>query len=344
MTTLRTKAAATVAAVGLALFGMPAVASANPCMLPGNCSRDTQILATTSTGGLFHSFRNGTDGTWTPLANVLAQTGDPGPVVDTSAAMATGDLDVVAVTRAGGLYYTVRGWYGSWSPLTDLKAAAGNIGVVTDAAIAVAVGRVHVLVRTSTGGLYDTSWDGTAWSQFTDVTTATGSVGPIADVAATGVGGQLQILVSNSSGGLYHAVLDASGAWTRFGDVKAVTGNPGSVTRTGATKAGGELQIVVSTSTGGLYHAIRHADGTWTRIGNVKSVAGNPGAVHDVAAGAAYGYNGEGVDGQIQIAVAAGNGGLFHAIRYADGSWTTLGDVKFMAGNPGSVTRVGLSG
>jgi hypothetical protein len=34
---------------------------------------------------------------------------------------------------------------------------------------------------------------------------------------------------------------------------------------------------------------------------------------------------------------------LFHAIRYANGAWTQIGNVKQVAGDPGRVTRVGFS-
>jgi hypothetical protein len=299
----------------------------------------------TGSGGLFHAFRTGTDGGWTAMGSVPGQAGNPGQVVDTSAAIYYGDLHVVAVTSAGGVYYTMRGFNGSWSQFVDVKAAAGNpaIGAVTDAAIATYQGNVHALFRTSAGGVYYAARAaGGEWSAFVDL--PAGDPGQVVDVAVAGIGDNLHILVTNDNGRLFHAVRDTNGVWTPLGDVKQVTGDPGPVTRTAATKANGELHIVVSTGNGGLFHAVRHANGTWTPIGNVKQVAGNPGAVRDVAAGAAWGLDGAGIDGQIQIAVAAGNGGLFHAIRYANGAWTSLGNVKQVSGDPGPVTRVGFSG
>ena len=45
-----------------------------------------------------------------------------------------------------------------------------------------------------------------------------------------------------------------------------------------------------------------------------------------------------------QVTVAAADGGVFHALRFVDGSWTQLGKVKDVAGDPGPVTRVAMSG
>jgi hypothetical protein len=61
------------------------------------------VLAATDSGGLFR-FANGS---WTPLGNVDAQTGDPGDVVDTSGAVINGELNTLAVHAPGlpgGLY------------------------------------------------------------------------------------------------------------------------------------------------------------------------------------------------------------------------------------------------
>jgi hypothetical protein len=339
-------AAVAVAAVGLAMFGVPSVASANPCFLPGNCRYDTQVVALTGSGGLFHSFRYDDGGAWTSLAPVSGQTGNAGaPVTDTSAALVVGDLYVAEVTGDGGLFYAVRNFDGSWTRIADVKAMAGDPGQVVAVAVATVQRSVHFVVRTADGGLHHAirAADG-EWTAFADISGATSSPGAVTDVAAVGIGDQLQLLAATGNGGLYHAVRDGSGAWTPLRDVKVMTGNPGQVARTAVARADGELQILVGTANGGLYHAIRHAGGSWTAIGNVKQVAGNPGAVVDVAAGAAWGVDGGGRDGQVQIAVAAGGGGLYHAIRYADGSWTTLGNVKAMAGDPGRVTRVGFSG
>jgi hypothetical protein len=107
---------------------------------------------------------------------------------------------------------------------------------------------------------------------------------------------------------------------------------------------GGEPHVVAMTDFGGLCHAVRHGGGVWTIMGNVKQMTGDPGAVLDVAAGAGFGLDGAGVAGQIQVAVATGNGGLFHAIRAPQGAWTPMGNVKQMTGDPGQVMRVGLSG
>jgi hypothetical protein len=342
MNKLRSMTVAAVAA-GVALFGVPSVASAAPCSTPGNCSPDTDLIAVSDAGRWFQTHRNGGDGTWTPFASLEGQAGDPGHVVDTSTSVNYDLLYVAAVTDDGGLYWTIRRGR-AWTPISDVKASAGDPGKIVDVSIADIQNTTHFLVRTENGGLFHAmQFEGGSWTQFSDVTAMTGSPGFVTDVAAVLINHKLHILVTNNEGRTYHSLRETTGAWTPMGDVKAMTGDPGHVARVSGTKANGELQILVSTNAGGLYHAIRHTNGSWTRLGDVKSVTGNPGAVKDVAAGTAFGMDGNGIGGQIQIAVAA-NGGLFHAIRFADGSWTRMGNVEQVSGDPGLVTRVAISG
>jgi hypothetical protein len=44
-----------------------------------------------------------------------------------------------------------------------------------------------------------------------------------------------------------------------------------------------------------------------------------------------------------QLLTATDSGGLFHAIRNADGTWTRMGNVKQVTGDPGPVTRVSIT-
>src|SRR4051794_5494259 len=110
-----------VAVAGLALFGVPATASAAPCFFPRKCFSDTQVAAVTDSGGLFHAVRNGVDGSWTPMSSIPGQAGNIGHVVDTSASINHGTLYVAAVTDTGGLYLTRRQDNGSWTAFGDVK-------------------------------------------------------------------------------------------------------------------------------------------------------------------------------------------------------------------------------
>lgn len=322
--------------VVLALFGVPS-ASAEPAS--GLPPQPAHLLAATYGGGLFHTIR-GAYGEWTGFGDVFSQTSNPGYVYDTAAVMgANSELQVVAATDLG-LFHTIRHLDGTWDPFRDVFGQTGSPGYVVDVAVANGAGATHLLVRTNMGGLFHAMrYTNGSWTAFGDVASQTGTAGYVTDVAGVGTtGGQLQILVANGYGRLYHAIRNSDGSWTRLGDVASQTGNPGRISRVAVGADVGVLQILVSTSdNGGVYHAIRFANGTWSAMGDVKSQTGNPGWVNDVAADC-------GINGELQIAVSVGEGGLFHAVRNVGGRWTPLANVKQMTGDPGSVSQVSIAG
>jgi hypothetical protein len=101
----------------------------------------------------------------------------------------------------------------------------------------------------------------------------------------------------------------------------------------------GELQLVGLTADGGMWHTIRHADGTWQPFfGDVKAQESNdPG--HFSAVGCA------GVNGELQLVGLTADGGMWHTIRHADGTWQPFfGDVKAQESNdPGHFSAVGCA-
>jgi len=84
---------------------------------------------------------------------------------------------------------------------------------------------------------------------------------------------------------------------------------------------------------GNLYHTIRWANGYWqTGIGDVRAANNTSIKMYETA--------GAVVDGELHVLGVDGNGGLWHAIRRGDGSWTGFTGVFPFAGNPGRVEKV----
>ena len=79
--------------------------------------------------------------------------------------------------------------------------------------------------------------------------------------------------------------------------------------------------------------AVGPGSGTWTGLGDVEGQIGNPGVVVAVAAAGAG-------PGMSQFMFATADGGLWHTIRQANGTWTGLGNVKGQIGDPGAISAV----
>jgi hypothetical protein len=100
-----------------------------------------------------------------------------------------------------------------------------------------------------------------------------------------------------------------------------------------------ECQVVGLTTDGGMWHTIRHPEATWQPFfGDVKAQESNdPG--HFSAVGCA------GVNGELQLVGLTADGGMWHTIRHADGTWQPFfGDVKAQESNdPGHFSAVGCA-
>ncbi|MEU3723606.1 M23 family metallopeptidase [Streptomyces sp. NPDC031705] len=91
-------------------------------------------------------------------------------------------------------------------------------------------------------------------------------------------------------------------------------------------------QVAVE-SGGGIYHAVRNADRTWTGFGDVLGVTGEvPTGVRTTAEA--------GVNGDTHVLAVSNEGKLYHALRFADRSWTGFGDVAGEAGTLANITQV----
>jgi hypothetical protein len=69
--------------------------------------------------------------------------------------------------------------------------------------------------------------------------------------------------------------------------------------------------------------------------GDVKRATGsNPGAFTKVCTAGLP-------DGNLHVVGLTATGGLFHMMRYANGSWSAMGDIKAQTGNRGRSIEVG---
>ncbi|MFF8382223.1 trypsin-like serine protease [Streptomyces kanasensis] len=86
----------------------------------------------------------------------------------------------------------------------------------------------------------------------------------------------------------------------------------------------------------GIFQGVRLADGTWTDFRDVESEAGRVGDTLASASGVAA----AGVNRDTHVLAIDSAGTLRHAVRAADGSWSTFNDVGAVAGVLGNLKQV----
>src|SRR5262249_43935961 len=103
-----------------------------------------------------------------------------------------------------------------------------------------------------------------------------------------------------------------------------------------ATNAQGDLHICVIDAQRGLWHTIRRADGSWPQpFGDVQAETSKAGPSIGPTPYVACATNAQ---GDLDICAIDAQGGLWHTIRRADGSWPqAFGDVQ------AETTKVGPS-
>ena len=160
---------------------------------------EVQFVLATADGSLWHGIRRA-DGTWTGLADVKGQIGDPGVVVAVAAAGAAPQLaQFLFATADGALWHTTRQPDGTWTRMLDVKAQTGNTGsVVAVAAAATGPDYTQFVFATSGGGLWHTiRQPGGTWTAAANVKNTLGDMGAISAVAATSsASGQAQYAFS----------------------------------------------------------------------------------------------------------------------------------------------------
>ncbi|MEU3750701.1 MULTISPECIES: S1 family peptidase [Streptomyces] len=262
--------------------------------------------------------------TETRTGAVSARTDDLGEWIDEHRSRTSGWKTATAVQSGNSVYQGIRLPDGSWTGFTDVQSKAGNLGGIRSSAVVGMNGDTHVLAISGSGDLFHTirKEDGT-WGSFGYVFGETGALANLTQVTAVNIGYDLHV-VAVADGKVFHTVRNASGHWTRFGDVAGVAGPIGKVTTAAVTSAGGQIQVT-AVSGGKAYHTVRNTTGHWVGWGDVAGVLGSTGPVTGVTMA--------GTGGDAQIVLATDNGTRqYHAIRYADGSWSPLGDLKPILG------------
>jgi hypothetical protein len=203
----------------------------------------------------------------------------------------------------------------------------------------------QVVGLTEDGGMWHTIRrpDGSWQSSFGDVKAQeSNDPGEFEAVGSAGVNGELHVVGLTEHGGMWHTLRHEDGSWQpSFGDVKAQESNdPGEFKAVSCAGVSGELHVVGLTEEGGMWHTIRHPNGSWQpAFGDVKAQESNdPGEFSSVGCG--------GVDHELQVVGLTDDGGMWHTIRHANGSWQPFfGDVKAQESNdPGEFSAVGCAG
>ena len=306
--------------------------------------------------GMYHALRTSSTGAWNGFNNLLGPSNNvPGPVNAVATTGANGELQVlIATTRgsSGYLFHALRSPSGVWNGFNPVSGPANVPPADSYTALAAAMvnGDLHVLLVTgvvngvSLGRLYHAVRYGStgAWAGFDLVTAST--PGNVTTVAAAGVNGDLHVLITlTTGGGLYHAIRQSSnGAWIGFNNVATAASVPGpTVTAVAAAAVGSDLQVLIKTNLEVLYHAIRFSStGAWNGFNNLSGPARVPSGVTFSS------FSVAGVNGDLQLMVAANTGQLYHGLRLSSsGAWNGLNDVSCCASIPaGGAALVSAAG
>ncbi|MFD4638178.1 hypothetical protein ACFWN2_12730 [Lentzea sp. NPDC058436] len=299
--------------------------------------RSTQLFTSTSTGGLVHTMR-GRDGSWTGFGNVKTATGTTVTPVDTASAMVAGEQHALVAGNDGELWHAIRRVDGPWTVFGNVEDFAGEIGTITRVAATEVGGALHVVVLSGGNNVHHSIRrpNGT-WTPLHSVEAFAGDLSELGDVAAAGfVNGELQVAVTSGIR-LMHTLRRTDGNWSAWGDVEAYAGNPGGPLSVSATEVNGIFHLVANYGFAGVRHSTRLPNGSWTPLLKIDDYTGNPtGLALDVAT---VGFT----SGELHVVALATSGAIWHAARYGGGGWSSWGDVRGYAGNPGLATRVSLA-
>ncbi len=326
----------------------PVAVSIDPFFFKLKVTEDAHVVSLASNGRLWHTIRF-VDGTWqSSFGDVNAQeSNNPGPFTAVSCAGAGDDLHVVSLASNGRLWHTIRFVNGTWqSAFGDVNAQESNNPGPFRAVGCAGVGsNLHVVSLTGDGKLWHTiRFTNGAWQSFFGDVNAqeSNNPGPFTVVGCAGVGSNLHVVSLTGDGKLWHTIRFADGSWQPFfGDVNAQESNdPGPFTAISCAGIGGNLHVVSLTGDGKLWHTIRFANGTWqSAFGDVNAQEANdPGPFAAVSCA--------GVGDDLHVIGLAGNGRLWHTIRFVDGTWQPVfGDVNAQeANNPGPFIAASVGG
>jgi hypothetical protein len=163
---------------------------------------------------------------------------------------------------------------------------------------------------------------------------------PLTVTAASDTPGQTQFVIGMADHSLVHALHDTTGFKPAANITDMIGGQTAQILATAAASAEpGLTQFMSAVADGRLLHTTRRAaDQGWYPVGDVKGQIGDIGHV-----AAAAGCSDPAKPGVAQWILATAEGGLWHAVRFADGTWS-LGDVKGQIGDIGTVIAVAAVG
>ncbi len=219
-------------------------------------------------------------------------------------------------------------WPDNFIHLADRPSSGGGGGSSS--------GSVQFAIATADGGLWHTirSSNG-SWQKRGDLRAKLGLHSPITSLAAApGGGGSVQFAIATADGGLWHTIRYSNGSWQSKGDLRAKLGISSKVTALAAgAGSGGSVQFAIATADGGLWHTIRSSNGSWQKRGDLRAKLGLHSPITSLAAAPGGG-------GSVQFAIATADGGLWHTIRYSNGSWQSKGDLRAKLGISSKVTAL----
>jgi hypothetical protein len=237
-----------------------------------------------------------------------------------------------------------------------------NIGPVTNAACAAnEAGDLHVCTLDQSKRLWHTirTADGNwplAMGDVQEQTSRNGpNIGPIAELScAASLTGHLHLCLVDQSGNLWHTIRNSDGTWPfAMGDVQAQTSphgpHVGPIAKAScATNQDGDLHVCITDRRGGLWHTIRSFNGEWPfPFGDVQSQTRLAG--RDIGLPLDRVTCTTNLNDGLHVAVIntlqgrATDGGLWHAIRGANGVWTAFENVKGLLNTNGSWLRASIS-
>ncbi|GHH40514.1 hypothetical protein GCM10017774_34020 [Lentzea cavernae] len=301
--------------------------------------RSTQLFTSNSSGGLVHTMR-GRDGSWTRFGDVKSATGATVTPVDTASAMVNGEQHALVAGDDGELWHAIRRVEGPWTVFGNVEDFAGEIGTITRVAATEIGGALHVVVLSAGDNVHHSiRRPNGSWTPLHSVEAFAGDLSDLTDVAAAGfLNGELQV-AAVSGIRLMHTLRRTDGNWSGWGDVEAYAGNPGGPLSVSATEVNGIFHLVANYGFAGVRHSTRLPSGSWTPLLKIDDYTGNrTGLALDVAT---VGFT----SGELHVVALATSGAVWHAARYGGGGWSSWGDVRGYAGDPGTglATRVSLA-
>jgi hypothetical protein len=161
-------------------------------------------------------------------------------------------------------------------------------------------------------------------------------------IVGEGYGQPIRLVMTDVSGGLY--AVERSNVspypYPSFVDVRLSAGDPGFMTGADICPSGDAWFVCAPVDGGGLVYTTWSLSGKLAPFEDLKAKASDPGAITDVSVSFFNGTYDAASERLVHVLVATEDGGLFHATRLPDGTFSAFDDVKAQAGDPGPVASV----